>query len=180
MELYKNKYRAKSNRLSNWNYSSAGYYFVTICTQNRICYFGDATSLKQPKSLIHLSSIGEIANKYWEQIPKHFDNIGIDQFIIMPNHVHGIIIINDTTVEAHHGVPLPETNKFGGSIPNSLSTIIKQYKSSVTRWCNQNDLSFTWQSNYHEHIIRNEEELYRIREYIINNPANWDEDENFI
>jgi REP element-mobilizing transposase RayT len=180
MELYKNKYRAESNRLSSWDYSSAGYYFITICTQNRICYFGDITSLQGSQSLANLSPIGEIAHKYWEEIPKHFDNIDIDQFIIMPNHVHGIIIINATSVETHHGVSLPQTNKFGGSIPNSLPTVIKQYKSSVTRWCNQNDLSFTWQRNYHEHIIRDEEELNRIREYIINNPINWNEDENFI
>lgn len=173
MGLYKNKYRIKSNRLSNWDYLSAGYYFVTICTQNRICHFGNIV-----QSSINPSPVGKIAYKYWEEIPKHFDNIDIDQFIIMPNHIHGIIIINEPTVETRHAVSLQQT--FGNPIPNSLPTIIRSYKSATTKWCNENNWSFKWQHNYHEHIIRNEKELDRIREYIINNPANWNEDENFI
>lgn len=174
MGLYKDKYRTNSNRLADWDYSSAGYYFVTICTQNRACHFGNIV-----QSSMNLSPIGEIAYKYWEDIPKHFDDVSIDQFIIMPNHIHGIIIISEPTVETRHAVSL-QKQTFGNPIPNSLPTIIRSYKSAVTKWCNENDHTFLWQRNYHEHIIRNEKELDRIRGYIINNPANWNEDENFI
>ncbi len=178
MGLYKNKYRIKSNRLSNWDYSSAGYYFVTICTQNKICHFGNIT-----QSLINPSPVGEIAYKYWVEIPKHFNNVDIDEFMIMPNHIHGIIAIHDTDrrdVACNVSTPNPDFHSHISPKPNSLPTIIRSYKSAITKWCNENDLPFKWQHNYHEHIIRDEKELDRIREYIINNPANWDKDENFI
>lgn len=168
-------HRRHSIRLRDYDYSSGGYYFVTICTYGRICYFGDIRDC-----VVSLSPVGETAHQYWDDIPNHFDNVDIDEFVIMPNHVHGIIIINDDSVGARHGMPLHQTNKFGVSIPNSLSVIVNQYKSSVTRWCNQNTHPFVWQRNYHEHIIRNDADLDRIRGYIINNPINWKNDEDFI
>jgi REP element-mobilizing transposase RayT len=175
MTFNPNLHHRRSIRLRDYDYSSGGYYFVTICTHGRICYFGDIHD-----AAVSLSPVGEIAHQYWQDIPVHFDNVDIDEFIIMPNHIHGIIIINDDTVGARHGMPLQQTNKFGVSIPNSLSVIINQYKSSLTRWCNQNDHPFAWQRNYHEHIIRDDADLDRIREYIINNPMNWENDEDFI
>ncbi len=88
-DKYKNKYRISSTRLQNWNYSWNGKYFVTICTGNRHCYFGDIIDGE-----MNLSEIGKIADKYWAEIPEHFPFVLLDEYIIMPNHVHGIVVIN--------------------------------------------------------------------------------------
>ncbi|MBI2487427.1 MAG: transposase [Deltaproteobacteria bacterium] len=175
MDLYKNRYRVESARLKEWDYSFNGYYFVTVCTKNQECLFGEVID-----SEMILSEIGEIAKQYWLEIPKHFDEAKLDEFVIMPNHVHGIVIIkNDNNVETRHGVSLQQRNQFSKPIPGSLSIIINQYKSSVTRRCRKNGHSnFAWQSRFYDHIIRNENSLQKIREYINNNPIKWDIDEN--
>ena len=175
MTLYKNKYRIKSTRLPNYDYSSNGYYFVTICSQKKFCYFGQIVN-----SQMQLSQVGKIAQKHWQEIPQHFDGVYIDEYVIMPNHVHGIIVINrPNNVETRNFASL-QPNKFAPLKPGSLQTIIYAYKSSVTRWCRQNgDDDFCWQSRFYEHIIRDETALNNIRRYIINNPAKWSEDTNY-
>ena len=94
MSLYKDKYRVESIRLKNWDYTFNGYYFITICTKNKECYFGEIIDDK-----MILSEIGKIAHKYWQEIPKHFPFAQLDKFVIMPNHMHGIIIIDNGNVE---------------------------------------------------------------------------------
>ncbi|MFH1947037.1 MAG: hypothetical protein ABIJ23_02685 [Candidatus Magasanikbacteria bacterium] len=105
-ELYKNKYRIKSTRLANYDYSQPGFYFVTICTKNRRHYFGKITEQK-----MILNDIGKIIQKYWSEIPQHFENVLTNEFIIMPNHVHGIIEIsnNDTPCRDEALPRLPPT-----------------------------------------------------------------------
>ncbi len=193
MDLYQNKYRAKSIRLKYYDYRSHGYYFVTICTHEKICYFGDIDQEK-----VRLSPLGKIAEKFWLEIPQHFDFVEIDSFIIMPNHVHGIFIIkknqfNPHDVENLHARSLPkrslpeisedDLSKIMSDISpkkGSLSSVIRSYKSAVTRWSKLNNYdSFKWQSRFYEHIIRDEESLNNIREYILNNPIKWEEDENY-
>jgi REP element-mobilizing transposase RayT len=98
-DLYKGKYRTESIRLTEWDYSSTGYYFVTICTKNMECVLSGITNGK-----VVLTGIGNIAKKHWLEIPEHFQNIKLDEFIIMPNHIHGIVIINN--VETCHGMSL--------------------------------------------------------------------------
>ena len=93
---FKNKYRIPSTRLQNWDYSSSGWYYVTICTKDRICYFGSITNRK-----INLSDIGKIAKQYWKEIPDHFNNIILEEYTIMPNHIHGIIIIQNNVETGH-------------------------------------------------------------------------------
>jgi len=178
MDLYKNKYHIESTRLKEWDYSSSGYYFVMICTKNRECFFGNIVDGK-----MELSEIGEIAKQCWLEIPQHFQDVKLDEFVIMPNHVHGIIIINNRNVETRHGVSLQKqnsnTNQFSKPVSGSLSTIINQYKSTVMRWCRKDGYdNFAWQSRFYEHIIRNGKSLQKIREYISNNPLKWDIDEN--
>jgi len=169
MTLNKNRYRQKTIRLSDWDYSSPGYYFVTICTKDKQCYFGEIIS-----GIMKYSSIGKKTVSLWNQIPQHFSHIELDEWIIMPNHIHGIIIFNEKI--GSQGV----TNQFSKSIPGSLSVIINQFKASVTRWCNQNDFkNFSWQKSFYEHIIRSEKSLSSIREYIHNNPLKWDLDEYY-
>ncbi|GAB4233521.1 MAG: transposase [Stanieria sp.] len=183
MTLYKNKYRIESIRLPNRNYAANGYYFVTICTHKKICYFGNIVNHQ-----MQLSSVGKIAQKHWQEIPNHFDHVDIDTYVIMPNHVHGIIVIDrphqtsKTRNFASLQQPLSSTdlsNKFAPLKPGSLSTIIHAYKASVTRWCRKNgDDDFRWQPRFYEHIIRNDYSLENIRKYIFNNPCKWSEDKN--
>jgi REP element-mobilizing transposase RayT len=170
MTLFKNKYRIESTRLKGWDYSSPGAYFVTITTKNRICYFGNVEN-----GDMYLNELGEIAKQCFEKIPEHFPFVSLDVFVIMPNHVHGIIIIkpgNDggaRDVETLHATSLqpqppppqqPETdttsyitapkNKKMASIspkPNSLSVIIRSYKSAVSKQARQIHPDFVWQSS---------------------------------
>jgi len=163
----------KSLRLKDYDYSQGGGYFVTICTHNRECVLGELIN----KELI-LSLIGDKAKEFWQEIPKHFKNVQLDVFAVMPNHIHGIIVIRDETnknVGVQNFEPLQ--NKFQHIIPKSLGSIIRTYKSVLTSWCKNNSFAnFKWQRNYYEHVIRNEKELKRIREYIQNNPLKWELD----
>jgi REP element-mobilizing transposase RayT len=139
---------------------------------------------------MQLSQVGKIAQKHWQEIPNHFDNVYIDAYVVMPNHIHGIIIIDRPTptpiVETRYIASLQESsypndksNEFAPLKPGSLQTTIHAYKASVTRWCRKNgDDIFRWQSRFYEHIIRNDSCLDKIREYIVNNPTKWSEDEN--
>ncbi len=161
-------WRRKPLRLKGYNYSQAGTYYITICTFLRESFFGHLKNAK-----ITLSSVGAIACKYWKEIPNHFQHADVDVFIIMPNHIHGLIKIHssDDDVAAEHVQP---RNAFQHITKGSIGSIIRQYKASVTRWCNQNEYNnFRWQRNYYERIVRNEKELNKIREYIISNPLKW-------
>ena len=121
-----------------------------------------------------LSEMGMIANQYWHEIPDHFPSVELDAFVVMPNHVHGINKITDV-----------ETPKLGVSTTNNkknnptLGIIINQYKRICTITIKKQGLHFAWQPRYYDHIIRNENELNRIREYIIRNPINWEKDDNY-
>lgn len=167
-------HRMTSSRLQVWDYRTPGWYFVTICTNQKASVLGDI-SHSEPK----LNTLGEIAKRFWVGIPNHFPNVGVDEYTIMPNHIHGILIIltfphNDqTTVSKNHSShQLPK--------PKSLSTIIRSYKSAVTRWARSNGFpSFAWQPRFYDHIIRDDEDLHRIRRYISENPSKWELDEYF-
>ena len=127
------------------------------------------------------SNIGKTAYDNWNEIPHHFNNVQLDAFIIMPNHVHGILILleqNPVGIQNFESLRHPKFHQYQKMIPKSVGSIMRAYKSSVTAWCNNNGfVDFKWQRNYYERIIRDEPELNRIREYIINNPANWQNDE---
>lgn len=184
------KYRIRSARLQNWNYGWNAAYFVTICTQNRECYFGNIIEPQDLASLpiIDLSDIGKIALQYWNEIPNHFPFVELGVFVVMPNHVHGIIIINknddengDVTVETQNFASLiqkQQQNKFGQQSKN-LASIIRGYKSGVKKYATMNHIDFAWQPRYHDHIIRNDESFQRISEYIVNNPLNWSGDNHY-
>jgi REP element-mobilizing transposase RayT len=135
-----------------------------------------------------LSKIGKIAFEYWEDIPSHYVNVNLDEFVIMPNHIHGLLWLMDekSSVGAQNFEPLPrksenKMHKFQRLIPKSLGSILRAYKASVKQWCNNNGLgNFQWQRNFYERVVRNERELNSVREYIINNPPKWREDEYYI
>jgi len=167
----------RSVRIKNYDYAQDGYYFVTICAKNKIECFGKIINGK-----MILNEIGKKANQCWLEIPKHFPDVSLDEHIIMPNHLHGIIAIETPmVVGAQNFVPLQreQINKFQHIVPRSLGSIIRGFKIGVTKWCRDNNHNeFQWQRNYYDRIIRNEKELDKIRKYIFENPLKWELDRN--
>lgn len=168
--------KRKPNRLSNYNYSSNGIYFVTICSKNRLNIFSEINTNSVGTGLapvrLHLTRIGNIIDKHWQTIPKDNDNIELDQYIIMPNHIHGIIQIKKRTGAS----PVPTLSKIIGSFKSKSSL-------EYLKYIEQNNLDVSgqiWQRSFYDHVIRSEESLSEIREYIINNPLNWENDRNNI
>ncbi|HEX8974328.1 MAG TPA: transposase [Patescibacteria group bacterium] len=179
-DKFKNKYAIKSSRLAGYNYSQDGMYFITICTRDREHFFGDIVDGK-----IILSEIGKIAEEYWKKIPNHFPFINLDEFVIMPNHMHGIIKINwnginHLNVETQNFASLHVNgNKFGPQSEN-LASVIRGFKVGVKKFATMHNTYFSWQPRFYDHIIRNDESLNKIREYIQTNPKMWERDRNNI
>ncbi len=155
----------KSPRLQGYDYAQAGAYFVTLCAHQRAHVFGDICD-----GVMVLNESGRIAEAHWVAIPDHHPGVELDGFVVMPNHMHGIIVIMDREADNAGVVPTEV------SIP-SLGVVVGSYKSGVTRRIRQMypDL-ILWQRRYHDHIIRNEADLHRIREYVVANPARWYDD----
>ena len=184
-ELYQEKYRIKSIRLPNWNYSSDGWYFVTICTKNMVEYFGDVHNY-----IMGLSDVGCIAAKFWNEIPKHFPFVRLDEWVVMPNHVHGIIVIdNPNPTNQCNGrrdsINAVSTNWENGFTTDnnpmkqeSLARVIQWFKGRVSFEIHKTNKNFAWQSRFHDHIIRNKKSLNEIRKYIYYNPQMWNRDRN--
>ncbi len=184
---FQNKYRIPSARLQSFDYSSAGMYFVTICTQNRINFFGEILNKK-----MKFSVLGQIAETEWTNTPaiRPDMNLELGAFVVMPNHFHAILIIgqnqyntnNDSERgrDAMHRVSTTTNNTThtNGFKPQSknLASIIRGFKSSVTTYARKNNIPFNWQPRYHDHIIRTRADYDRISKYIMNNIANWDKD----
>ena len=180
VELFNNRYKIKSSRLKHWDYSSCGGYYITICTKDRKCFFGDIVNGKMV-----LSNMGEIAHKYWNELPKHFDNVSLDEYVVMPNHIHGIVVIDFEYNYATRRDAINRVSTIGGfakcknpMIIRSLSTYIRWFKGRCSYEINKSmkNSHFQWQSRFYEHIIRNDSDLNRIREYIMNNPLQWEFD----
>jgi REP element-mobilizing transposase RayT len=165
---FKNRYRTTTTRLPQYDYGKAGFYFVTICTHDRLSFFGDVVN-ENPD----LSAIGHIAHDCWLAIPQHHTHVALDAFVIMPNHVHGLIqIVNP--VPAADPVRQRVGNQFGPLQKGSLPAIVQSYKAAVTRQCRQQGHEhFKWQPRYYEHIVRQDGSLDRIRQYIVDNPRKW-------
>jgi putative transposase len=183
------RHHRRSIRLKEYDYAQPGAYFVTICTRDRECLFGHVVNGE-----IHLNEAGEVAQRCWEGIPNHFPSVELDAFVIMPNHVHGIIVITESgrgeasvlgdTLSRRTGAtdasPLRE-GRPNGTQPGSLSAIVQNFKSISTRKMNVTrgaPGTPVWQRGFYEHVVRNEDELMAIRGYIQGNPACWGEDEN--
>ena len=169
---FEDTYRVDTFRLRNWDYGSNGLYFITICTKNRIPNFvnpvvesHDCATLdcaNHDCATLVYTEIGKIANQFWLEIPNHFPFVEIDEFVIMHDHMHGILFINKP------GYLGWKPNAFGPQSKN-LGSIIRAYKNSVKRYANQNNIEFEWHSLYHEKVIHSERALHNIRNYIRNN-----------
>jgi putative transposase len=164
--------RRKSIRLKEYDYSQPGEYFITICTYDKKCVFGEVVEEK-----IRLSSIGKIAKKYWEEIPEHFLNVKLDEYVIMLNHVHGIVIITEgrdliNQIPTRNNFPLMKNPKM------TLGKVIRYNKARSSKHIHDSGhVDFRWQSLFYDRIVRSEKELNNIRDYIANNPFKWYLDE---
>ncbi len=211
MQKFQNKYRIPSARAAWWDYGNAAAYFITICTKKRHHFFGNITDDK-----MNLSNCGILADVFWHEIPHHAQNIELGAFTVMPNHIHGILILNENPiisdinsissdpvqprhgplqprhgplqprhapvqtgrapVQTGHALSLPANRRFQNQGKNTVSSIIGSYKSAVTKHANRLNLDNGWQSRFHDHIIRDDQEYQRINDYIESNVANWKKD----
>lgn len=191
MTMFKNKFRVESARLPMWDYSSPGAYFVTICTKGMQCWFGEIVD-----GTMQLSPAGEIVAEEWKKTEQIRTTVTLDQWIVMPNHLHGIVVINEIP-SAHttrNEIPSVETIRNGiASVettrrvvstrktlkPNSLGSIVGQFKSASTKRIHMAGYTeFAWQPRYYDHIIRNERSLNKVRQYIADNVMRWEFDRN--
>ena len=182
MEKFQNKYRVPSARASFWDYGWAAVYFITICTKDRFHYFGEIEDAK-----MHLSTIGALAQNEWIKTPdiRPDMNISLGEFVVMPDHFHGILIIGEngyhcvdngigeiSRVSTKTNTGTEPSNCFGPQRKN-IASIIRGFKSSVTRHARTINPDFAWQSRFYDHIIRDEPSFEAISNYIITNPMRW-------
>ncbi len=187
------KHHRRSIRLPGYDYRSPGAYFFTLNTYDRECLFGQIVDGE-----MRLSRLGSVVLRCWHSLPRHFASIALDAFVVMPNHVHGIIVTTGTdcscrgeasgevSTQVSLAEPFPDASPLqpdhpSGTQPGSLGAILQSLKSVCTRKCNQvrgTPPTPLWQRNYYEHIIRDESELQRTRQYVVENPLHWEEDED--
>ena len=162
------RHKRRSIRLPRYDYSSKGVYFITICTHQHLCIFGDIID-----GQMQLNAAGRKVQIYWSDIPEHFPQVSLDEFVVMPNHVHGILFMKDAPVGAKNFSPLQQSLQPRGT-SKTVGSVIRGFKIGVTKWVRKNTtIQNVWQRNYWEHIIRSEPELKGLREYIRNNPKRW-------
>lgn len=170
MKYNPQKHHRRSIRLKGYDYAQAGLYFITICCENRICRFGSVGNGE-----MILNEFGKIARDEWLKTPTLRPNTALHEFVIMPNHIHGIIQIRRG--ECNSPLIRGECNSPLRSPSQTVGAIVRGYKSAVTKQLRVLGLTEKlWQRNYWEHIIRNENEYKRIGQYIINNPQKWEND----
>lgn len=157
--------KRKQQRLKEFDYSQSSYYFVTICMKNRNEFFSHIVN-----SELILTKFGKILDDVWNNLPKYY-NVELDYYIVMPDHFHGIVIIDNTL----------NVKDDKGKDPLTLSDIIGKFKSYSSRKIRNllvNKDEFEWQKSFYDRIIRNDKELYNIRKYIQENPLRWDIEKN--
>ncbi|HEX6899104.1 MAG TPA: transposase [Thermoanaerobaculia bacterium] len=158
--LFRNRYRIPSARLVSWDYRWAGGYYVTICTLGRVHWFGEVVDGE-----VLLSRIGEVIALEWLKIPRSHPRVILDEWIVMPDHLHGILIFRG----------MPERDS--GPLAQSLGSAMGQFKSKATKriWGDLRQPEFDWQERFHDTILRDQEDLDRVRAYIRDNPRRWSE-----
>jgi putative transposase len=171
---------SRSRRLYGYDYSLAGAYFITICTKYKQPFFGRIES-----GILEKTTAAIITQTIWEQIPVQFPFVELDEFVVMPDHIHGIIIIHETQdpVGTRLIACLQDPNQKPGGFAGNQNPMFHQNLSRIVRWfkgrctfeIRKSDSTFEWQSNYHEHIIRNTDAYERICQYIRDNPKNWNQ-----
>ena len=178
----------RSIRIPGYDYSQPGAYFITIVAYGRECLFGEIQN-----GIMRLSDIGQIADENWHVIPEHFPQVELSAFVVMPNHVHGIVVIRehgfDETLQGDETLQIVETlqatslqdHKMAAISPKagSLSVVIRSYKSAVTKLAGLDGCQeFAWQSRFYDQIIRDEKSFNKIRYYFFDNPVKWELDQD--
>ncbi len=166
MTLFRSQYRVETARFADWDYRSGGWYFITLCTKDKECSLGSMAGGK-----IVLSPAGTIAEREISSIAKHHSNVWIDISVVMPNHVHAIIVIDGIHQYS------PDSRSVDHQPGASLATIVGGYKATVTRRCRLEGIQdFQWQPRFHDRILGSNAAVEAVREYIRKNPENWQED----
>ena len=157
----------KLNRCRAFDYSLPGFYYLTICTKNRINWFGDVVDEK-----MILNVCGDVVNEFWKLIPRYYENVSLDKYIVMPNHMHGIIYIKNV---GNGHCPIPTRNNYG-----LISKIINSFKNVCTKQIRYglNCFDFNWQKSFYDRVLRDQSELEHARVDICNNPKAWFCDRN--
>ncbi len=173
----------RSLRLPHYDYAQPGGYFITICTHDRVCLFGNNVN-----GAMVLNDAGIMVEKYWNEIPQHFTHVTLDEYVVMPNHFHGIIFIvgAGSSRPDSPGSSRDRCEDYGKegreNRTPAVGNIVAYFKYQSTKHINvmrNGEFQKFWQRNYYERVIRNEKELFETRQYIINNPMNWELDENY-
>lgn len=162
----------RSVRIKGQDYTQPGAYFITICTQDREPVFGEIRA-----GTMHLNQVGKMAAREWERLVSRFRALEPDEYVIMPDHIHGILRLTELAAPA--GIP-PTREQFGKPVAGSIPTIVRAYKSTVTQQYQVmagRSAPPLWQRNYYEHVIRSEADLIRVRAYIRQNPNQWENDQ---
>jgi REP element-mobilizing transposase RayT len=154
-------------RLPGFDYTSPGAYFITVCTHHRASLFGTVADGR-----VHLSPAGDIVRMVWQALPVHFPDMDVDAMVVMPNHLHGILLLRGRGTACR----APTTEGFGRPVEGSLPTIVRSFKSAAARGINRlrgTPGAPVWQRGYYEHIVRSPHALDRLRRYIAMNPLRW-------
>jgi REP element-mobilizing transposase RayT len=164
--MFQDRYRVETARLADWDYSSRSWYFVTVCTINKKCSLGQAVDEQ-----IMLSDAGLIAEAEMKAVSSHYENVIIDRYVVMPNHIHAIVVIEgnhpNSPVEAR--LAASPARAHGG-----LSDVVGGYKAGVSRICHAKGIfGFAWQRRFYDHILRSNASVNSVRDYIDQNPQNW-------
>ncbi len=149
----------KSPRLVEYDYANTGYYFVTVCVQDKLCRFGEIAN-----DVMQLNSIGKMIESEWLALPQRFEHVGLDSFVVMPNHIHGVIYLEK-------GIALSRV------IQAFKSVSTNEYIRGVHHFGWEKSNGTFWQRSFYDHVIRNDKDLFRVQEYILNNPLSWSLDE---
>jgi REP element-mobilizing transposase RayT len=159
--LYRNRYRVPSARWSSWDYRWAGVYSVTLCVQDRVRCLCDIQ-----EGAVHLSRLGEIVAEEWQRLPHRFPHLSLDEWVIMPDHMHGILIFASSET--------PDDTPKSRLLAGSLGSVIGQFKSKSTKRIRaMGRRDFAWQARFHDRIVKTADHLHSLRTYIRENPRNW-------
>jgi len=179
-EKFQNRYRIATSRLQNHDYTSNGAYFITICTANHEHWFGEVKDGE-----LVLNDLGQLAKQILHETPQQFNYVFIDQYVIMPNHIHAILVINKKMENQNKKVELQPGEKPNGGITETRNPMLNEGLSHIVRWfkgrttfeIRKTGATFKWQPRFHEHIIRTNKAYELINEYIITNPQRWSSSE---
>jgi putative transposase len=166
------KHHRRSIRLRNYDYAWPGMYFITICTQNRDLLFGNIVN-----DIMQLNAAGQMVQAIWETLPERFPNIGVDEFVVMPNHFHAILVIEECRPAGEDGIATGDVPTLGAMIGAFKSITTHEYIQGVKCKGWPPFDRRVWQRNYWEHVVRDEATLDKIRQYVRTNPAFWTDDQ---